>query len=90
MRVVAAGTVGRVDQRPRHPEVNQQNLTALESDNYILAPPSHRGDAQALQASRDKDRVLRPRQPRVEDLDALEPPPLEHRRDPAPDGLDLG
>ena len=38
----------------------------------------------------DDERILRPGQPDVADLDVLEPPALERRRDRAPNGLDLG
>jgi hypothetical protein len=48
MRVVASHSAGHVDQAPRHPEVNQENASALEPNNYILAAPLDRFDTLAV------------------------------------------
>ena len=77
-------------QRPRHPEVDQERAARLEPDDQVLAAPLDRGDALALELGRDLVRVVRPHEPRVVDLDALEAPPVEHGREPRADGLDLG
>ena|SRR5438445_12487700 len=82
--------VADVPQAPRHPEVNQENATTLEPNNQILAASLNGGDALALQLGRDLERLERPHQPRVEDLDALESPPHERGLELASDRLDLG
>ena len=89
MRVVLE-PVADVPQTPRHPEVNQENATTLEPNNQILAASLDGGDALALQLGRDLERLERPHQPRVEDLDALEAPPDERGLELATDRLDLG
>ena len=70
-------------QRARHAEVNQESPSRLEPNNQILAAPVEGCDALALELSRDLVGSDRPRQPRVGDLDALERPPLEDRRERA-------
>src|SRR5437764_8045005 len=82
--------VADVPQAPRHPEVNQENATALEPNNQILAASLDGDDALALQLGRDLERLERPHQPRVEDLDALKSPPDERGLELASDRLDLG
>ena len=80
----------RVQKVPRHAEVDQENATALEPNNQVLAAPLERLDALADELGRDLGRILWPRQPRVFDLDVLEAPSVEHRLEPAPNRLDLG
>ena len=53
MRVGLERTAAHVPQAPRHPEVNQQNPTALEPDNQILAAPLDGGDTLTLELGRD-------------------------------------
>jgi hypothetical protein len=74
---------------PRHPEVDQESPTGLEPNNQILAAAIDGRDALALQLGRDLNPVERARQPRIEDLDALEGAAQEHRLEPATDRLDL-
>jgi hypothetical protein len=79
-----------VTQRPRHPEVYQENATAFESNNQILAATVERRDALTLKFTADLERVERPHDARVADLDVRERPPDERRLESAADGLDLG
>jgi hypothetical protein len=74
---------------PRHPEVDQESPTSLEPNNQILAAAIDGRDALALQLGCDLNAVEWARQPRVEDLDALEGTAHEHRLEPATDGLDF-
>src|SRR3954469_8895543 len=90
MRDVDGLSRRRVQEVPRHAEVDQENAPALESNNQILAAPLERFDALADELRRDRGRVLRPRQPRVFDLDVLEAASDEHRLEPAANRLDLG
>jgi hypothetical protein len=70
--------------------VNQQNETAFEPDNYILATSIDRRDVLPLELSGDLPRIEGTRQPLVEDLDRLKRSAGEDRRQLSPDGLDLG
>ena len=79
-----------MQKRSRHPEVNQERPSRFEPDNQILATAVDDGDPLALQLPRDLDRVERARQARVGDLHLGEAAPLEHGREPAANGLDLG
>jgi len=74
---------------PRHPEVDQESPTSLETHNQVLAAAIDRRDALALQLGRYLNPVEWARQPRIEDLDAFEGAAQEHRLDPATDGLDF-
>src|SRR4051812_9844295 len=76
--------------RPRHPEVDQQSPSRFEPNNQILAAPVHELDPLALELPCDPQGIERPRQPRIDDLDALEAAPGEHGREPAAHGLHLG
>src|SRR5262249_38453297 len=75
---------------PRHTEVDQENPTALESNDQILAATLDRLDALAGQLGRHLGRIERTRQARIVDLDVLESAPDEHGLEPAPNRLDLG
>src|SRR6266536_3064482 len=90
MRNVGRLSRRRVQQGPRHPEVDQENTPALEPNNQLLAAPLKRRDALAGELGRHLGRVLRSCQPRVRDLDVREPPPDENRLETSPDRLDLG
>ena len=48
----------RVQKRPRHPEVNQENTTALEPNNQILAAPLQGCDALAGELGRHLGRIF--------------------------------
>jgi hypothetical protein len=74
---------------PRHPEVDQESPTSLEPKNQIFAATIDGRDALALQLGCDLNPVEWARQPRIEDLDALEGAAHEQRLEPATDGLDL-
>ena len=70
--------------------MNQERPSRLEPNNQILATAIDERDPFALELPRDLDRVERARQARVGDLDVDEAAPLEHGREPAANGLDLG
>jgi hypothetical protein len=70
--------------------VNQENPTALEPNNQILAATVQRSDALAGELGRHLGRILGARQAWVGDVDVLEAAPDEHRLETAPDRLDLG
>ena len=70
--------------------MNQESPSRLEPNNQILAAPVDGDDTLALELSSDDVGIERTCQPRVRDLDPLEPPPLEDGRETAPDALDLG
>src|SRR3954469_17355175 len=80
----------RVQKVPRHPEVDQENASALEPNNQILAAPLDCLDALAGELGRDLGRFLGSRQPRIFDLDVLEAASDEHGLEPAANRLDLG
>src|SRR6266571_1160613 len=90
MRIGLEPSARRVLKAPRHPEVNQENPTALESNNQILATAFQRVDALAYELGSHLGGLFRPRQPRIEDLDVLEPAADEHRLELASNRLDLG
>ena len=89
MRILGQGTRSRVPQAPRHPEVNQENPTALEPNNQILAAPLERRDRLSGQLGGGLDRVVGPGQAYVVDLDAHERPADEMRLEADPDRLDF-
>ena len=70
--------------------MDQENATALEPDNQILAATLDRRDPLAFELGRHLGRLVRTRQPRVGDLDPLEAPPDERGLELPADGLDLG
>jgi hypothetical protein len=78
-----------VQKCPRHPEVNQENTTALEPNNQILAASLERRDTLAGELGRHLGRIFGSRQARVFDVDVLEPAADEHRLEAAADRLDL-
>jgi len=79
-----------VAEAPRHPEVDQENATALEPDNQILAAAGDRCDALACELRRHLGRLVGPDEPRIGNLDVLERPPDEGGLELATDALDLG
>ena len=79
-----------MQQLPRHPEVNQENATSPEPNNQILAATIESGDPFPFELGGHFDRVDRPCDARIEDLDALEAAPDELRLKTSSDGLDLG
>ena len=81
--------VGSAQQAPRHPEVDQENTTALEPNNQILAAPLDRRDALAFQLGRHLGRLVRAHEARVVDPHLLEAAPDERRLELPADALDL-
>jgi hypothetical protein len=79
-----------VPQRTRHPEVDEQNATALEPNNQILAATVESFDALALKLCCNLERIERSNDARVADLDLRERSADECRLESATDGLDLG
>jgi hypothetical protein len=63
--------------------VDEQRAPRLEADDQVLAAALESPDPLALKLDRHRQRILGPRQPRIEDLDALEAPALEQRAEPA-------
>ncbi|MDX6488817.1 MAG: hypothetical protein QOK13_1432 [Gaiellaceae bacterium] len=90
MRIVFPHSVPPVSEAPRHPEVNQENTTALEPKNQILAAPIDLGDALTLQLGRHRDRLEGTHESRVVDLHVVEPPTDQYGLELSPDSLDLG
>jgi hypothetical protein len=70
--------------------LDEQNLSACEPDDQVLAPPIDCVDAFAGQLRCDPRRLVRPRQTRIVDPRRRDPPPLETGREPPSLGLDLG
>jgi hypothetical protein len=73
----------------RHPEVDQENPTALEPNNQILAAAFDRPDALTFELGRHLGRLVRAHESRIVDTHALETPPDECRLELRADGLDL-
>src|SRR6266550_3581484 len=76
--------ISRVRKRSSHPEVNQENQTALEPNNQILAAPVDRQLRSHLCG------IDGARQPGVEDLDIVEPATDQPRFEAGPYRLDFG
>ena len=70
--------------------MNQKSPSRLEPNNEILAAPVDGDDPLPFELPSDLRGIERTREPRVHDLDPLEPPPLEGGNQSAPDALDLG
>jgi hypothetical protein len=70
--------------------VNQENQTALEPHNQILATAANCGHALAREFRSHLCGIERTRQPRIEDLDMLEPTPDELGLEACPHRLYLG
>jgi hypothetical protein len=79
-----------VQQLTRHAEVNQENATSFEPDNYIFAAALERGDPLSHELSRHRGGIVRPRQAGICDLDVDEPAADQLRLELGADGLDLG
>jgi hypothetical protein len=69
--------------------VNQESPSRLEPNNQILATAFQRRHSFALELGRDGAWLERPHEPRIADLDAVEPPADELRLELLPDRLDL-
>ncbi len=90
MGILAQRSLRRVPDAPRHPEVDQENSTALETDNQILAAAPNAHDPLSLEAPFDLGRLERPDEARVRDAYTLEAATAQHRVELRADGLDLG
>ena len=82
-------SIARGPETPSHPEVNQEQQTALEPNHQILAAAVNGRDTFALKLGFDFDRVDWSCQARVEYLDRLETTPDEQWLEPCAHGLDL-
>jgi hypothetical protein len=80
----------RVEQLTSHPEVNQENATAFEPDNQILATAIERRDSLSFELGGHFGGADGPGQARIDDLDPLEAAADEFGLESCPDGLDLG
>ena len=90
MRIVIRQLTGRQNSKaPRHPEVNQENPTALEPKNQILAATVDSCDTLALDLTRYEIRSERAREPRVGDGRLPDSGTREGRRDLPAYGLDF-
>ena len=70
--------------------MNQENATAFEPDNQILAAAIECRDPLALELGGHSHGFVGPGEAWVEDLDAFEKAAYELGLEPCPDGLDLG
>jgi hypothetical protein len=70
--------------------VNQESTTRLEPNNQIFAATRDSQNPLALELTRDIGAVVRPREARIGDLDANEPPAFKHRCEACTHGLDFG
>jgi hypothetical protein len=78
-----------MEQAPRHPEVDQENSTALESNNQILAAPLDSRDSFPFELGSHLGRLVRTDKARVGDGHALEASADERRLELPADALDL-
>ena len=70
--------------------MNQESPSRLEANNQVLPAAVDADDPLALELSSDLAGIERTREPRVRDLDVLEPPPFEGGDESASDAFDLG
>ena len=70
--------------------MHQQRAAGLEADDEVLPAAVDGLDPLADQLRGHLERVLRPRQARIEDLDPVEATADEHGLEPPANGLDLG
>src|SRR5436305_14879924 len=89
MRVVRERPTRSAQEAPRHPEVDQENATALEPNNQILAAPLDGRDALTFQLGRHLGRLVWPHETRVVDAHPLEATPDECRLELPADAFDL-
>src|ERR1700755_1387712 len=89
MRVVLERAAGRMQKASRHPEVDQENATALEPNNQILAAPPKLRDALALQLGRHLGRFIGTNEPGIVDSHVLEASADECGLELPADALDL-
>src|SRR4051794_41233416 len=90
MWIVAVRSLVRVQDVPRHPEVDQEHAPAFEPKNQILPATIDALDALSLELGRHLGWIVGTREPRVGDVDALEPATGEVRLEPTTNRLDFG
>src|SRR5437868_11507329 len=78
-----------MQQAPRHPEVDQENPTALEPNNQILAAPLDSRDTLSLELGRHLGRLIRTDEARIVDAHTLEAPTYQCGLELPTDALDL-
>ena len=74
---------------PRHAQMLDEVHLLVEVPDEVLAAPSQLPHAPAAQRIGQFVGLQRTRPARIEDLDALQAPALDERRELASDGLDL-
>jgi len=89
MRIVGERPVWSAQKASRHPEVDQENPTALEPNNQILATPLDRCDALPFQLRGHLGRFVRAHEAGVVDAHTVETTTDEHGLELPPDALDL-
>src|SRR5436305_10808074 len=89
MRIVGERPVRRAQKASRHPEVDQENTTALEPNNQILATPLDSLDALPFQLCRHLGGLVRSHQSGVVDSHSVEAAPDEHGLELPANALDL-
>jgi hypothetical protein len=90
MRIIARQSADGVAQRTRHSEVDQETSTGFEPNNQILASALERTDSLTFELRRDRLRLERTHEPRIPDLDFVEPPADDKWLECETNRLDLG
>jgi len=90
MWIVGQLSLRRVPKTPSHPEVNQQSSPRLETDNQILAAAVERRHSLAFELSGNGSGLERAHEPRIVDVDAVEPPADQVRLELESGRLDFG
>jgi hypothetical protein len=90
MWIVGQLSLRRVPKTPSHPEVNQQSPPRLEPDNQILAAAVERRHSLAFEFSGNGSGLERAHEPRIVDVDAVEPPADQVRLELESGRLDFG
>ena len=89
MRIVRERPARGAQEAPRHPEVDQENTTALEPNNQILAATLDGGDVFSFELGRHLGGLVRAHEARVVDAHPLEAPADERGLELPANALDL-
>src|SRR6478609_5983855 len=89
MRIVRERPARSAQEAPRHPEVDQENTSALEPNNQILAAPLDCRDVLSLQLGRHLGGLVRAHETPVIDAHPLEAAADERGLELPADALDL-
>ena len=89
MRIVRKRPARSAQEAPRHPEVDQENTTALEPNNQILAATLDGGDVFPFELGRHLGGLVRAYEARVVDAHPLEAPADERGLELPANALDL-